>query len=43
MINRIEYADGTVWQRKSWSLAEVKESYERVLHEQWLPGMCKSL
>jgi hypothetical protein len=43
LINRIEYTDGSIWQRKSWSLAEVKGSYERVLREQWLPGMCKSL
>jgi len=43
LINRIEYADGTVWQRKAWNLAEVKGSYERVLHEPWLPNMCKGL
>ena len=43
VINRIEYADGKVWQRKTWSLEEVKTSYERVLREQWSPGMCKSL
>jgi hypothetical protein len=43
VINRIEYSDGSVWQRKSWSLEEVKASYERVLREQWVPGMCKGL
>ena len=43
LINRIEYSDGSIWQRKSWSLAEVKGSYERVLREQWVPGMCKVL
>ena len=43
LINRVEYSDGAVWQRKGWSLAEVKSSYDRVLREQWLPGMCKSL
>lgn len=43
LINRVEYADGSIWQRKGWSLAEVKASYERVLREQWLPGMCKGL
>lgn len=43
VINRIEFAGGTVWQRKSWSLADVKTSYERALREQWAPGMCKSL
>ena len=43
VINRIEYSDGTVWQRKAWNLAEVKSSYERVLREEWVPGMCKAL
>jgi hypothetical protein len=43
MINRVEYSDGSMWQRKTWNLAEVKGSYERVLREPWLPGMCKSL
>lgn len=43
VINRIEYTDGTVWQRRAWNLAEVKASYERVLREPWLPGMCKAL
>jgi hypothetical protein len=43
LINRVEYDDGSIWQRKGWSLAEVKASYERVLREQWVPGMCKGL
>ena len=43
LINRVEYADGSIWQRKGWSLAEVKTTYERVLHEPWVPGMCKGL
>lgn len=43
LINRVEYADGSIWQRKAWNLAEVKASYERVLREQWVPGTCKSL
>lgn len=43
VINRVEYSDGSIWQRKDWSLTEVKSSYERVLREQWVPGMCKGL
>jgi hypothetical protein len=43
LINRVEYSDGSIWQRKDWSLNEVKASYERVLQEQWTPGMCKGL
>ena len=43
VINRIEYADGSIWQRKGWHLAEVKGSYDRVLREPWVPGQCKGL
>ena len=43
VINRIEYSDGAIWQRKAWNLAEVKGSYERVLREPWRPGTCKGL
>lgn len=43
LINRIEYSDGSIWQRKDWKLAEVKASYERVLREPWVPGQCKGL
>jgi hypothetical protein len=43
LINRVEYTDGSMTQRKAWNLAEVKGSYERVLREPWLPGMCKGL
>jgi len=43
LINRIEYSDGSIWQRKGWHLAEVKVSYERVLREPWVPGQCKGL
>jgi hypothetical protein len=42
-INRVEYADGSIWERKGWNLAEVKGSYDRVLREKWLPGTCKGL
>ena len=43
LINRIEYTDGSLWQRKGWTTAEVKASYDRVLREAWLPGMYKGL
>ena len=43
LINRVEYTDGSLMQRKSWNLAEVQSSYERALRESWLPGMCKAL
>ncbi len=43
LINRIEYSDGSIWQRKGWHLAEVKTTYDRVLREPWVPGQCKGL
>ena len=43
LINRVEYTDGSMMQRKAWSLEEVKASYERALREQWQPGMCRAL
>lgn len=43
LINRIEYSDGSIWQRKGWHLAEVKGSYDRVLREPWVPDQCKGL
>ena len=43
LINRVEYTDGSLKQRKAWNLTEVQSSYDRVLREAWLPGMCKAL
>jgi hypothetical protein len=43
VINRVEYTGGTIWQRKDWSVNEVKATYERALAGPWTPGMCKSL
>ena len=43
LINRVEYADNTIWQRKDWSFAEIQRTYERVLREPWIPGACKGL
>ena len=43
VINRVEYIDGTIWQRKDWSLNDVKASYQRAQNEPWVLGMCKGL
>jgi hypothetical protein len=42
-INRVEYSDGSIWQRPGWHLNEVRHTYERVIKEPWSPGTCKSL
>jgi hypothetical protein len=43
VINRVEYADGTIWQRKDWSFAEVKQGVARATSTPWGADMCRSL
>jgi hypothetical protein len=43
LINRVEYADGTILQRKDWSYAKIKASLDRVLKTTWEQEMCKKL
>lgn len=43
VINRVEYADGSIWQRKDWRLSDVKLGYERALRTPWGSEMCRGL
>lgn len=43
VINRIEYADGTIWQRKDWNFLEVKESIKIAVSTPWGTEMCRGL
>ncbi len=44
IINRVEYADGTIWQRKDWSFAEIKLTFEHAIATPWAAGeMCRGL
>lgn len=43
VINRVEYADGTIWQRRDWNFAEVKTSIARALGTPWTSEMCRGL
>lgn len=43
LINRVEFTDGAIWQRKGWNFSEVRLNYERVIKEPWALGMCKSI
>lgn len=43
VINRVEYADGTIWQRKGWNFAEVKASIARATATPWGSEMCRGL
>jgi len=42
LINRVEYADGTIWQRKDWSFAEIRLSYRNAIATPWTE-MCRGL
>jgi hypothetical protein len=43
VINRVEYADGSIWQRQDWNFGEVKSSYKRALETPWGSEMCREL
>jgi len=43
LINRVEYADGTIWQRKDWNYAEVRDSIKRAVSTPWGAEMCRAL
>lgn len=43
VINRVEYADGTVWQRADWKFAEVRSAVARVTSTPWGGEMCRAL
>lgn len=43
VINRVEYSDGSIWQRKDWNFAEIKSSLMRALGTPWGSEMCRSL
>ena len=43
LINRVEYADGTIWQRRDWSYADMKPSIARALETPWGLEQCRNL
>jgi hypothetical protein len=42
-INRVEYADGSIWQRKDWNYGEVRASIQRAVSTPWGAEMCRAL
>ena len=42
LINRVEYADGSIWQRADWSFAEIRLTYARAMASPWTE-MCRGL
>lgn len=43
VLNRVEYADGSIWRRQDWNFAEVKLSYARAIGTPWGAEMCRAL
>jgi len=43
VINRVEYSDGSIWQRKDWNFAEVRASVARATSTPWGQEMCRGL
>ena len=43
VINRVEFADGSIWQRKDWNFGEVRLSYSRAIATPWGTEMCRGL
>jgi hypothetical protein len=43
VINRVEYADGSIWQRKDWNFGEIRMSYRRAVSTPWGKEMCRGL
>lgn len=43
VINRVEYADGSIWQRKDWNFSEISTGFARALGTPWGSEMCRGL
>ena len=43
LINRVEYADGSIWQRRDWNFAEVRSAVARATATPWGTEMCRGL
>lgn len=43
VVNRVEYADGSIWQRPDWNFGEIRLGYQRAMATPWAQGACKSL
>jgi len=43
VINRVEFTDGTIWQRRDWKFSEIRESYRRAIDNPWEGEMCRAL
>jgi hypothetical protein len=42
LINRVEYADGSIWERKGWKFSEISQALKRALATPWTES-CRAL
>ncbi len=42
-VNRVEFTDGKIWQRKDWSFGEIKRGYDRAVGTTWGSEMCRGI
>lgn len=43
VINRVEFTDGTIWQRRDWKFSEIRDGYKRAIDNPWEGEMCRAL
>lgn len=43
VVNRVEFSDGTIWQREGWNYAEVRGGVARATSTPWGNEMCRAL
>jgi hypothetical protein len=43
VINRVEYADDSIWQRRDWNFSEIKATFARAVGTPWGAEMCRGL
>jgi len=43
VVNRVEYGDGSIWQRKDWNFGEIRMTYRRAISTPWSTEMCRGL
>jgi hypothetical protein len=43
VINRVEYADGTILQRQDWNYGKIKKSLDNLLSAPWGKDVCRNL
>jgi hypothetical protein len=43
VINRVEYSDGSIWQRRDWNFSEIRMTYKQATAAPWGSEMCRVL